>query len=197
MKVKVCPNCGNENHPSEPFCCGISLGPIALSEAGAAVQGEGSCLDNEPRPWSENRLCPDPDCQYENRPDAETCLYCNSPLVPEGHSAPTPEAPSASGGVGCPTLNWPWGPTPIGERFPIGRDPDFSPELHGDLADFKNVSGFHAEIRQRDGGLYLTDLDSTNGTFINERPLSPHIPEILHPGDEIRFAKDLRARYSV
>lgn len=195
MQVRRCPGCGTEHDPDELFCCGINLSSIDLSVAGAVLPADSPGPESEPRPWSENRVCPDPDCQYENRPDAESCLYCNSPLGPEELSQPESGLPGVAAGPPCPTLIWPWGATGIGDRLPIGRDSGFSPELHSNLAGFGNVSGFHAEIRQRDGCFFLTDLGSKNGTFINERPIPPHVPEILHPGDEIRFAKELKARF--
>jgi hypothetical protein len=47
-----------------------------------------------------------------------------------------------------------------------------------------HVSDRHASVRFRDGGFYITDLDSTNGTFVGDerveqRPLSD--------GDKVRF----------
>ncbi len=45
----------------------------------------------------------------------------------------------------------------------IGRDPASQMVI-----DHPGVSGRHARIRQSDKGLFLTDLGSTNGTFVNE-----------------------------
>jgi pSer/pThr/pTyr-binding forkhead associated (FHA) protein len=45
------------------------------------------------------------------------------------------------------------------------------------------ISRQHAEIRPRGGSWVFTDLESTNGSTINGRPVQG--PEVLKPGDEI------------
>lgn len=47
-----------------------------------------------------------------------------------------------------------------------------------------HVSELHASIRYQDGTFYLTDLDSTNGTFLNDDPVQR---EEISDGDRIRF----------
>ncbi len=49
------------------------------------------------------------------------------------------------------------------------------------------ASSHHAEIRPADNGYRLTDLSSTNGTFVNERKLNLHTPHLLQSGDSIRI----------
>lgn len=51
--------------------------------------------------------------------------------------------------------------------------------------DFQRISREHARFELRDGVLLLTDLDSTNGTFLNHRRLEH--PESLNVGDIIHF----------
>ena len=48
-----------------------------------------------------------------------------------------------------------------------------------------NVSRRHAEIRPRGGSWVLTDLDSTNGSRVNGRPVQGS--EVIRPGDEIEL----------
>jgi len=72
----------------------------------------------------------------------------------------------------------------------IGRvSSDFAPEV--DLTDDggaeKGVSRLHAKIQVVQEGIMLIDLDSTNGTLLNNYRLSPNEPYPLHSGDEIRF----------
>ena len=50
------------------------------------------------------------------------------------------------------------------------------------------VSRFHAKITKEGDGLYLTDLNSTNGTFLNQEKLAPNEKRRLSPGDELAFA---------
>lgn len=53
----------------------------------------------------------------------------------------------------------------------------------------KLVSRIHARIVREGGTFYLIDLGSTNGTFVNQVRLEPQTPQLLEPGDVIRFAK--------
>lgn len=58
---------------------------------------------------------------------------------------------------------------------------------HGDndvsLTD-KSVSGHHARIFTYFNTSYIEDLDSTNGTFLNDKKIHKHI---IHAGDVIRL----------
>lgn len=49
------------------------------------------------------------------------------------------------------------------------------------------VSGVHARIQKTEESLLVTDLDSTNGTFIDERRLRPGVPVVAPPGSKITF----------
>jgi type VI secretion system protein len=48
------------------------------------------------------------------------------------------------------------------------------------------ISGQHARLEARDGGLWLTDL-SRNGTYLNDapQPLPPQFPVTVHHGDRV------------
>lgn len=56
------------------------------------------------------------------------------------------------------------------------------------------ISRLHARLEQRDDGIYIIDLNSTNGTFVNGKRLMPSQEEKLAPGDEIALA-DLHFLY--
>lgn len=49
------------------------------------------------------------------------------------------------------------------------------------------ASSHHAEIRPDVYGYNLIDLGSTNGTFVNEQQIDPHLPCLLQGGDRIRI----------
>jgi len=53
----------------------------------------------------------------------------------------------------------------------------------------KAVSRHHAQIEQRQGEYYLSDLGSTNGTSINGVRLQPHLPAALKNRDVIELGK--------
>ncbi|CAD6268713.1 unnamed protein product [Miscanthus lutarioriparius] len=49
------------------------------------------------------------------------------------------------------------------------------------------VSGTHARLEKKGGSLLVTDLDSTNGTYINERRVNPGFPVPIDPGSLLIF----------
>lgn len=53
----------------------------------------------------------------------------------------------------------------------------------------KGVSRRHARIMKREQKIYVEDLGSSNGTFINGQKLMPYIPEALAEGDDLRLGK--------
>ncbi|MBV9850393.1 MAG: FHA domain-containing protein [Armatimonadetes bacterium] len=53
------------------------------------------------------------------------------------------------------------------------------------LRDDPYISGTHAQIIAEDDVFRLTDLGSTNGTFLNGQRLNPNEPVVLQAGDEI------------
>ncbi|XP_050369709.1 uncharacterized protein LOC126787838 [Argentina anserina] len=59
------------------------------------------------------------------------------------------------------------------------------------------VSGLHARIRKKDGNLLVTDLDSTNGTFINDQRLRPGVIATLSPGSCVTFGDEHLAVFRV
>ena len=65
-------------------------------------------------------------------------------------------------------------------RCRVGRQP--SCELH---VTWSTVSGLHAEFLVAADALFLRDLDSTNGTFVNGHRI--HCDTPLHDGDVIHF----------
>ncbi len=70
----------------------------------------------------------------------------------------------------------------------IGRDV----ACHVTIVD-SSVSHRHARVYHSDGEWHVEDLGSTNGTFVNDRPLTR--PVILRPGDKIAIGRStLEAR---
>jgi sigma-B regulation protein RsbU (phosphoserine phosphatase) len=72
----------------------------------------------------------------------------------------------------------PSGRVRLKERATVGRD-------EGNDISFPDamVSRRHAELQQRDGSLYVVDLDSTNGTYVNDFRI--HGEKILRDGDVV------------
>ena len=74
---------------------------------------------------------------------------------------------------------------PLPERVVLGRHPDCDVVLHD-----AQVSRRHAEVRLVSGRHMLLDLASSNGTWIDERPILQHL---LSDGDTFRIGDQLIA----
>ncbi len=65
------------------------------------------------------------------------------------------------------------------------------------LADEPSVSRRHAEIRYVNGEYLLRDLNSSNGTFVNEERVEPATPVSLKPHDQLRFGDFVKLQFLV
>lgn len=82
---------------------------------------------------------------------------------------------------------------PLTQPIEAGRSADASLTLSDDQA-----SRHHARIEPSGGGAIVTDLDSSNGTYVNDQPISQ--PTQLRPGDRVRIGLsvlELRDRAAV
>ncbi len=88
------------------------------------------------------------------------------------------------------SLNGPFGQIFLApDTLTIGRIPSNKLVLNDSKA-----SSRHAEIRPANNGYTITDMGSTNGTFVNEQQLRPNEPRLLNTGDTIRIG-DTRFSY--
>ncbi len=60
-------------------------------------------------------------------------------------------------------------------------------DLTGEDGQAYGVSRRHARVHFLNGHYLLEDLESLNGTYLNERKLRPYLPEVLHDGDEVKL----------
>jgi pSer/pThr/pTyr-binding forkhead associated (FHA) protein len=83
----------------------------------------------------------------------------------------------------------------IHSHITLGRQhPDFDDNTLLDLTPYgayqRGISRRHADIRRNpDNFLVLTDLGSSNGTFLNNERLHPLTRHIITHGDEIRLGE--------
>lgn len=83
---------------------------------------------------------------------------------------------------------------PLTKEVNIGRlDPASASfpdiDLTSDGGLEKGVSRRHAKITRRGSEVFIEDLGSINGTFLNRKKLTPYLPQSLKSGDELQLGK--------
>lgn len=82
---------------------------------------------------------------------------------------------------------------PRQKRILIGRQDEMSPDIQPDFdlqaynAAEQGVSRRHAVMQTNTNLVFITDVGSANGTFINGQRLTPDQPYTLKSGDELRL----------
>lgn len=189
--VKKCPTCGYENLLTAWRCngCRISLAGVPKTCVEGTV-GQSENIHNVSL-VEEKILCPSLDCGAENLADRERCLICNATLRKSASSNVVSERKVKV------IIVWPWGESEVGGRLAIGRDPKFS-ELarYIDVPQYQNVSRRHAEILVENGTVWITDLQSTNGTCIdNEIVFGKKVS--LGTNSVVKFGNELEANIRI
>lgn len=132
-----------------------------------------------------------PACQTKNLPNTLFCEEC-------GHDLHAGAAVKLLGGEKGEKTRWllqvlPYGPTlrvPNTGEVVFGRGSTGFPG--GSFINLEPVGGLpagvsrrHARLFEHEGQLFLEDLGSTNGSYVNERRLRPYEPAPVRPGDVI------------
>lgn len=73
----------------------------------------------------------------------------------------------------------------LGEEVTVGRSPGCAVSLEDDTF----TSSVHARVYRRNGELWLEDLGSTNGTWLNDTRVSS--PERLQRGDHVKIGSTI------
>jgi pSer/pThr/pTyr-binding forkhead associated (FHA) protein len=133
------------------------------------------------------------ECQMENIEGALFCEECGAKLE---EKAELLEVAEEGGGVHLVLASSDGNrlEIPSKDEVVVGReDPisDIFPDV--DLTDLggmdKGVSRKHAVIHRAGADYTVEDMGSTNGTYVNKKKISPHAPQTIKPGDELRFGK--------
>ncbi len=148
-----------------------------------------------------------PNCQYPNEKTTEYCGRCGSPLlrtIPVATQLIEPGSPTTRpvdkstvqkpspgvvtfivAGYAEPMVIRKHGDIVLGRRMPNESAPTVDmTKFNGHLL---GVSRRHAIISFKDEGYTLEDLNSTNGTWVNENKLRPNQPYPLQGGDQVRL----------
>ena len=165
-ELKWCPVCKRPKRGTECPVCGNSLIPgrkyLAMLEAGVSVAPQ-----PQPQPQS-SAFNPQPSA-FNPQSSAPNAGMQPEPTVAAG------TAPSALVGGGLRLVL---------QQGPFGRRGGIWPELSA----FQFVSGNHGTITAVPGGWTITDMGSTNGTYINGVRINPGTPAAITIGSKITIA---------
>ncbi|MDY5912421.1 MAG: FHA domain-containing protein [Inconstantimicrobium porci] len=70
-------------------------------------------------------------------------------------------------------------------EYRIGKNPSLA---DGVISFNKAISRLHCKITNISGKYYISDLNSSNGTYVNRKKVQPDTPQLLQDGDIIRLA---------
>ena len=157
------------------------------------------------------RFCPV--CKNKNDAQAIVCIHCGASLdmyFTESAATKTTEVQTKIDGktgalhidedlmpVGGIAIYVEGTSNPVfkffGEEFVIGRKVDGTREIILDLSPLGGyhlgLSRRHATIRRVEHGYEITDLSSSNGTWLNEERLIPNKPYQMASGSQLRLAR--------
>lgn len=77
------------------------------------------------------------------------------------------------------------------ELISLGEFPFFIGRFQKDTASLekkKNISRMHSKIEKMGEQFFISDLNSTNGTFVNEKRIENNQQIVLTEGDKVSFA---------
>ena len=183
--ASVCPVCGAAVIPGEAFCdnCGASLLAAPIGAASAAAPPV--YPTSQPAPPVYQQPAP----AYQ--PPVQPPVY-QAPPQPVVTAPPVNAAPAVARFVVVSTRAEL--PLPNRDDMVVGREdpqsnsyPDVDLNPHGALE--QGVSRRQARITRRGAQYYVEDLNSTNGTLVNQRRIAARQPTALHDNDQIMFGR--------
>ncbi len=152
-----------------------------------------------------------PSCEAENLPGTLFCVQCGTYLPSGGplRTEPFPDQEDGKparprqegrGGGKAKALNLEVEVLNTGRKVLLSADreilvgrldaahgifPELDMTTDGGLE--QGISRRHARIYTREGTCFVEDLDSTNGTFLNEERVTPYLPYAFRDGDLLMF----------
>lgn len=144
-------------------------------------------------------------CNYVNPASATRCAQCNAPLRVsqtvhltgdvDGQITQEYELEHVDLDPGTMALYFVGRSqplvVPVEDGVILGRFTPDAPLPVIDLSDYSagllGVSRQHASITPTDEGYVIEDLDSSNGTFVNETPVPAQVPRLLRSHDQVRL----------
>lgn len=177
MAELICPGCKATIAAGTPYCPTCFSIPVPKPEPEPQPAEVPTAVPAVvPAPAAGRRPCADPDCGTGGIPPAEGCRACG-----------------LAGSAAATTLQFAWGTVPVRPGTPLLVGREDSP-IADRLTQYSNVSRRHAEIRCDGAALTVIDLQSTNGTFVNDTRIPSGQQTTARPGDRIRFGATAEAK---
>lgn len=165
--IVECPHCGAEVDRDRAKLCPKCMRDISRRPA-------------RPRPVTraaEAQVCARADCQAVLAPDAENCPYCGEAVEVQAVAAVLRVVVGGSEAE-----------LPAGETVVIGRD---TAPLAEALSSLDHISRRHLRIEYGEEGIWITDMASANGTYVDGRRLEPWQRERVELGTALRLASNV------
>lgn len=187
----TCPTCNTQNEEGAVFCdqCGAAL---AGAGAAGAPAGENTCPVCGAAAISGDAFCNE--CGAALNASASAPAPVQS--APVRAASPAVAAAPAAFAAHAQLVPANGQSVELSGKasYLIGREDPISgiyPEVDTSRSDgdAAGVSRRHAEIVQQSSQWFLQDLNSTNGTFVNNQRVSPQTRQPLRSGDQIRLGK--------
>ena len=126
-----------------------------------------------------------PDCGATIRPQAQFCNVCGASMPSQPapmtvNPSPAQLIPMGSGMVGAKIFFADGASLPLQPVTTIGRDQS---QCNLPFPNDDRLSRVHARLEERGGSWLLTDLNSSNGTFVNGTRIAQ--PVVVQPHDQI------------
>ena len=184
-ELVTCVICGHRNPANLWICSSCGQPKDSVPAVGAAARSVSSPVAAAAGPAIASvasTRCPYPLCDAELPTGVPACPKCGTHIA---------RAEAAAAEL---TLCGPSGEQlSVVDSVALGRDPEFC--LHAQIfGAYPNVGRRHALVTFTGGAATVTDLNSTNQTFLNGTTLVPFRPYPLTDGDELRLAAHCKIR---
>jgi hypothetical protein len=158
----VCPNCRHPNMAGALFCseCGVALSPAGALSTQQIETGRMHDL------LKQRAVAP------PNPPPVAVSDWATLHLLDTGQMLPLTDRNEFTLGR-------------ISEGQPIMPDIDLSPYQ----AYARGVSRLHAVLKRESSRVFLMDLGSSNGTYVNGKRLTPNVDHAISNGDVVALGK--------
>ena len=168
-RFKICPECGTKNPPNAIECenCDWDLMsvPVTDEQQETAKKAAKETISDKN---SLVRVCSE--CDTKNPPNARKCTNCGediSDIIPTADTAPTPEPEIKSAEFVLKSLDDKITFKIDRDNINVGREH----ELKDYLAAKTFVSRCHCHFTLENGELFVEDLKSANGTYVNNQKI--------------------------